>query len=156
MMEFFKKTTVDTVKTMTDQLRLFEIARNHKDNKVRSEAVRKLTDQRQILDFLMNDNDADVLCAAADTFLLLEQISVAGSLDYGACENAFKNIRDERLLGMIAMHCSHSISQYIAAEKISDPVILSYLAQNNNVASVVARKLNNQSLFTEMALEEYM
>jgi hypothetical protein len=102
----------------------------------------------------MNDSDADVLCAAADTFLLLEQISVAGSPDYGACENAFENIRDERLLGMIAMYCSHSISQYIAAEKISDPVILAYLAQNNNVASVVARKLDNQSLLTEMALNE--
>ena len=114
-----------------------------------------LAEVEMLINQIMASKDERFLSVAVDRLIHLVQVSIAGGLDYGACEKAIDSINDQSLLEVIAIYASHPITQFMATVKLTDQTALASLAINSNepnVRSAAVRHQLDQTLLEEIAL----
>ena len=117
----------------------------HKDSKVRLEAVKELNDDDILVDIAKNDSDTDVRKTAisriSDEQFLFD--IAKNDKDPEIREIAFQNITDQSLLADIAKNDSEWSLRFWAVVNINDVSILLDIANNDSVRLVRCKAIEN-------------
>jgi hypothetical protein len=106
------------LKKLTDQITLFDIAKNDKSTYIWSTAMTKITDQRMLFDIAINENNTDVRLGA-----------VLG-------------LSDQQLLADIAKNANETVVSLLAVDRLTDQVLLADIAKNGNNSEVRSKAAN--------------
>lgn len=129
-------------------IKISEIAKNDKQSDVRMTAIKRITDQKIIIDIARNDNNFYVrnfaLGCIFDTTLLPE-----------IAKSAIEEVTDQYDLIRIAEHPNWNVYSRIAAiNKITDDKVLAEIAKeadNNKVRKSAINKISDQLILKELA-----
>ncbi len=108
---------------------LFKSKSNNSDWHVRKEYVKKLNNEKKLIEIVKNDPSTDVR------------------------EEAVKKIKDEKVLKDIAKNDADEYVRLLAAEKINDQETFEYLAKNGKSTSkgIAIVKLTNTKVLEDLA-----
>lgn len=125
---------VNAVKKVSDQAKLYEIAKNAPVYIVRKEATQKLTSQTDLLDIAKNGLGSDVRCCAikklTDQAALAEIATNQKDNDSIARACAISMLTDETQLSFIAMNDQQQHACIKALEKITNQGLIAEIASN--------------------------